>query len=282
MYDETKQKSLFEKFDRVAMQPVKQEVALPGADLEFCKQVQEEFDKMVESLDHFQALYEEFQKSRPAEKLVKLNLETFCPVADFREKKQESKQAFVNAVFRYFQDKYYLEEVDLSALCENEKLDYKRVADKILAEFGELDSYGITRIKNDFKTKFCTIYASCPGEVPVLKNNKITIPHMFWYETSWNGEKSIGYQYEDDIALLKRTISFFETGVNELIDFNLPISGYSNKLQFNEPYETGLNKLTALKFYKNRRVDLIFKTAANAGEFFAMFDMAHPYDYSRR
>ena len=282
MYDDSKQHSLFEKFDRVVMQPVKQEVELPGDDLEFCKEAQDEFDKLMESLDHFKSLFDEFQKIRPAEKLVKIKSETFCPVENFEEKKKESKQTFINAILRYFSDKYYLKEYDLSTLCENDNLDYKMVVEKIQSEFGDLVNFGVKRLKSQFKDKFC--WVPWHGGAPQLKNNKISIHKSIYYDY-WPKSAKLENSAGEKIDILLRAFSYFESGdIDDLLNllFEKVPHKFLDDVDLSTPYELGLEKIKGIKFYKNNRIDLVFNSGEYAGEFFDMFGLSNPIDNRRK
>jgi hypothetical protein len=86
------------------------------------------------------------------------------------------------------------------------------------------------------------------------------------------------------MEVLLRAFSYFESGnIDKLMKplyAKIPFRGY-NEVDISKPYELNLEKIKGVKFYKNRRVDLIFSSAEYARQFFQVFDMANPRDNRR-
>ncbi|MCK4762545.1 MAG: hypothetical protein KAW12_10145 [Candidatus Aminicenantes bacterium] len=276
------QLSLFDKFDNVVVNPVAidNELAIAKDDQLFCEEIQKEFNLAIENAREFQALFDGFQITRRPTDLLHLKTCLYVPNEDFKGKIEELKKTFIRQIFYYFANKYYLKEIDLTHLAENDNLDTKMVFERILSEFGDLINYSESRLKKDYKTQFCAIWTSEPDLVPTLKNNRVIVPHAFYYEL-WSRGSSITHTQEEYLDLFIRAISFFETGSNQPLELTLPDTGIGSTVDFSKPYHLNLKKINGVKFFKNGRVDLIFDSAESAREFFHMFDMANPIDNRR-
>lgn len=281
MLNDTLQRNLFDKFDKVVIKTTKTNLNLSSEDLDFCSQLQDEFNKMICSLDHFQTIFEQFQQSHPPEKLPYLDLLTYCPDDDFIQKKKDTKISFINLIRRYFSNKYYLKDVDLSHLADKDNLDYSQIVDYILSEFGDLVNYGIDHLKAQFKDKFA--HSIDYGHHPQLMSHKIAIHYCVFYDT-WNEIPRFNQNAVETMEILLRAFSYFDSGnIDKLMNplrEKIPFRGYQ-KVDLSRPYELNLEKIKAIKFYKNRRADLIFTSAEYARQFFQVFDMANPRDNRR-
>lgn len=285
MLNETIQRNLFDKFDKVVIKNTNTNtntnLNLSSEDLDYCLKLQDEFNKMIDSLNHFQNIFEQFQQSNPAQKLCILDMHTYCPDDDFPLKKKETKITFINLILRYFSNKYYLKDIDLSHLAGKDNLDYSIIVNYILSEFGDLVNYGIDHLKAQFKDKFA--HSIDFGHHPQLISNKIAVHHCIFYD-SWSEIPHFNQNAVESMEILLRAFSYFDSGdIDKLMNplrEKIPFRGY-NKVDISRPYELNLEKIKGIKFYKNRRVDLIFNSAEYARQFFQLFDMASPRDNRR-
>jgi hypothetical protein len=82
--------------------------------------------------------------------------------------------------------------------------------------------------------------------------------------------------------IFRRALLYFETGViTAEKNMNFPLAAYENWLDFSETYELISEKIKSLKFFKNSRVDIVFKSSEYAKDFFEMFEMSSPIDNRR-
>ena len=294
MYDNRKtdvQRNLFDKFASVVIDETASSdekcFNLPAEDLKHCEKIQKEFDLIIENLRDFKALCQSVQaEADHLEKYKNIEIMSeyllYFPSENFAEKERKAKQSFIEIISRYFYKKYNLKEIDLKDLFQLENLSYKNLVDKIFAEFGDIIDCGTSNLKKDFRERFVKIRPFDEPNPPKLSNNKISLRDGFWYNSNWDHTAYCFERDNESYLIFKRALFYFETGdITAEKECNFPEAGYNKLIDFSTPYELNLEKIKAVKFYKNYRVDIIFHSAEYANEFYKMFDMAQPIDYRR-
>ena len=294
MFDDSKidvQRSLFDRFNRIVIEDNKprdsKSFNLPAEDLKHCEKIQKEFDVIIENLRDFNALYRSVKAE--ADNLEKYkNIEIMSeyllhfPSENFEEKERKAKQSFIDIISRYFYKKYNLKEIDFSELFNLENLSYKKIVDKIFSEFGDIIKCGISNLKNDFRERFVKLRPFDEPTPPKLNKNKVSLRDGFWYNSNWNNTEFYFARDNESYIIFKRALLYYETGdITAEKECNFPKAGHKNWIDFSKPYELNLEKIKAIKFFKNHRVDITFKSSEYAKEFFDMFEMAHPIDKRR-
>jgi hypothetical protein len=291
MYDDTKQQSLFAKFDCIVIDDAatdnEKKLNIAGDDLRHCKTVQKEFDVIMENLRDFKTLCETITKEadqsgkyQTFEMMSKSLL--YFPGADFEEKEKEAKKSFIFHINHYFSQKYNLKDMDCSDLLRLENLHYNHIIEKLFAEFGDIIKRGVSNLVDDFRRHFVRLPAYEP-KPPKLSRNKINLYKRYWYDANFDHTEFYFESNNDGYRVFCRALLYFDTGdITAEKTAHFPETSYKNLVDFSKTYELGLEKIEGVKFYKNGRVDLVFNSGEYAGEFFEMFGLSNPIDNRRK
>jgi len=142
-------------------------------------------------------------------------------------------------------------------------LDYNIIIDEIFIQLGGCTFY--EKATKEIKDK-CIDEMKYKVRRMAIKGNKISIPDCVWYSVNWSGEYEISYNAKEEVIKLFNALSHFETGQTTMLNYYLQFADYNSKINF-EKYELGYNKVEAIKFYKNRKIDIFFQTNNQALEF---------------
>jgi hypothetical protein len=290
MFDEMKQRSLFAKFESIVIKDAaikeEQKSNIAGDDVKHCDQVQKEFDCIMENLEDCKALCEAIENEAghsgryPAFEKMSKSL-CYFPRADFQEKEKEAKESFIFHITDYFYKKYNLKELDCTDVMARDNLHYHHIVDKLFAQFGDIIDRGVSNLVDDFRRHFVRLPAYEP-KPPKLSRNRINLYKRCWFDTSYDHTEFYFENNNEGYKVFCRTLLYFDTGdITAEKAVNFLKTGYRNQVDFSQSYDFGLEKITGVKFYKNGRLDLAFKSHEEAKRFFDMFDMAHPRDYRR-
>ena len=290
MYDDTKQNSLFAKFEGIKIDDAatnnEKKLNIAGDDVKHCETVQKEFDVIMENLRDFKALCEAIEKEAEQsgrystfEKMSKRLC--YFPGADFEEKEKEAKESFIFHINDYFSRKYNLKDMECGDLLWLENLHYNHFLDKLFAEFGDIINRGVSNLVDDFRRHFIRLPAYEP-KPPKLNRNRISLYKSYWYDANFERTEFYFEDNNDGYKVFCRALLYFETGdITAEKEAQFLNTGYRNQIDFSKSYDFELEKIESVKFYKNGRVDIFFCSDAEAKRFFDMFDMSNPMEYRR-
>ena len=178
----------------------------------------------------------------------------------------------IQRIESYIKERY---NIDFDSL--QEKDGYKNIRFAISLETileNIVDQVGTDFIKSgkdQVRTKFQELF-SFPSKQPELKTAKISLPIFFCLRSSFTGgEFELDYS-DKSVNILLDALSLFLFNNHHAPDhFSEMYQGWKRKIDFSTSYE--LSKGTTIKFYKNRRLDISFASAAEAGMFWQEFQL---------
>ena len=187
-------------------------------------------------------------------------------IIKIREKKESLNEWFLQKVSRYLNSTYTL------TVSFEEFMGQEICLEKLLASARQqcggvaFDEQGIANVKESLTSR---VYK--PVEI---KNNKLVLTD-FLYATNWLGDK---YEFKDEkkVEALYGALCYFETGrVNNDTDPFPTMPGRHRKSEENifELIDLKGEKITALKSYKNGRLDISFASHFLAAEFVKFFSL---------
>ena len=290
MYDDTKQNSLFAKFEGIKIDDAatnnEKKLHIAGDDVKHCETVQKEFDVIMENLGDFKALCEAVEKEAeqsgryPAFEKMSKSL-CYFPDAVFEKKEKEAQGSSIFLINNYFSRKYNLKDMECGDLLWLENLHYNHIIEKLFAEFGDIINRGVTNLVDDFRRHFVRLPAYEP-KPPKLSRNRINLYKRYWYDSNFDHTEFYFENNNEGYRVFCRALLYFDTGdITAEKSANFPKTGYRNKIDFSKSYDFELEKIESVKFYKNGRVDIFFCSDAEAKRFFDMFDMSNPMEYRR-
>ena len=194
-------------------------------------------------------------------------------VKDIRATASKLTTALVDYIERYHKLQYSIEfnsyeiKKTESAI---ELASYQPVLDNITSQVGpDLLLAGKSKISNEFKALF-----RWPEYQPVLKGDKISFPSFGSYDhDSWSEKYSLSHTNKDVEKLLSVLSLYFLDRTKVPEGFQNQIIAWHREVSFSIYYLLLGELDVSVKFYKNRRVDLICKDAKTAGDFWSRFDL---------
>lgn len=195
----------------------------------------------------------------------------FSPLFDILHTKRlikNIKNTFISRIERYFNSNYGLK-INLPIdYFEEKEISYNELVDLVIEEAGglTLTELGVEIMKNEFNK---TIYWK---ERYTVKGKTLSLNDYVRYD-SWDGSK-INYTEREKQAKLRKALTFFEIG--EAKD-GLPQINFNDKrneiIDFSKEYHLSLNKIESVRFYKNGKLTIKFKSAELAEQFERMFNL---------
>lgn len=151
------------------------------------------------------------------------------------------------------------------------QVDFENIVDWILHQTGgiSLKDKGVQELKDKFTSEVNWSRDSAPRTK--ISKNMVSLTDYQWYETDWNGRKRLRYDDRKYNCLLL-ALSHFEDGSTKHRNFSSELSavgrGHDRYFDFETTYMAdNSDKLISLKYYKNGKVDIKFKTNDLAQEF---------------
>jgi len=147
---------------------------------------------------------------------------------------------------------------------------YRHLIDNITSQIGpDLTLAGKSKISNEFIALF-----RWPEYQPILKGDKISFPSLASYDYSNSSEKySLTYQNENMKKLLAAICLYFLDRTKVPDTFKTQIIEWQREVSFSTCYLLLGELNVSVRFYKNRRVDLICKDAKTASDFWTRFNL---------
>jgi hypothetical protein len=184
----------------------------------------------------------------------------------------ELTTAFVERMETHFSRKYnthfrgFAEAFDLEA--HQPFNSYQPIIDNIVVQVGhDLVEAGKGQIKRRFLDQFGT------GKLaPVRKGRTITLPLYCNLDVTHGGARYALDDYKEKTTyLLDALVLFFFNRTSPTETVAKQLSGWKSVLMLDHPYP--LFAGCSIRFFRNRRVDLLFGDAANAAAFWNLFDL---------
>lgn len=262
--------NLIEKFNQVKME---QSSFISEADNRFGQETENEFNLFVCNVKKYILYISE----NPVENQFFSSNKT---VESLEEKLSKESEGFINKIAGYFETNYNIrlntEEIKKPFMTKRDdyyrkfftyEISFLAVLSEIIKQ---LDGFNLVE-KGLIETKKKLNDAIYRVENIELRKNKVTLLHFAAFDYSWDGlECSINNYCHEKMIVLARALNHFDTGRNCVsadMEFfaswhKEPLSFWLNEITF--PYK---NKLQSLRFYKNRKLDIKFKTSEMAFEF---------------
>lgn len=160
------------------------------------------------------------------------------------------------------------------------KVEMNKVLSLIQEELGglSLEEKSEVEMKEKFYKQFAKPWARNWRNEPIkpvveLNKNRVIFERGIGLESCYKPEfMRIGSNYQDDLQNLFQTLSFFETGNSQILGrFNLRTWQDYDKEFLLSDIEYDMEKLSSIRFYKNRKMVLKFKSNEIAEDFFKIF-----------
>ncbi len=193
---------------------------------------------------------------------------------------QQAKHKVITDVVDYFNESYtlildnrkYYDTIKKKE--EKEIADLDHVVDWVLTQTGglTLKEMGIKLLKDNFQSEVNGRVNTYRNTDDSCKLNGITLtfPNFMWY---YQGNR-LSYSHSDNRRYnsLIAAMIHFDNGSTEtrydMVSCNIPNNnGRGDYFDFTTPYETILDKVASMKFFKNGKVEVKFKTPDLAREF---------------
>lgn len=182
----------------------------------------------------------------------------------------------IQRILSYFNNEYHLKlnyPFFINTLKEDEELDVEKVIDYILFECNGLSliEKGIELVKEDLRS--CTRYNST---VVKLSKNMVSIAAFQNYDYGYHGNPKFNSYRDYTYKELITALILFDTGKVDLYDISdeLPSVEKTGKDIFTfDLVELKMNKISSIKYFKNNKVELKFKTNELASEFIEYFGL---------
>ena len=285
--------TLLLKFDEVE---VDNNSRISEADLGYCTRIQKEYDELTELLKKQLNWFEKKYNEAPANGAFSIHQDNdgtwsvrksydrdlrwdqqlkYTPlfsIAAIRNNLIEARKTLITNIKSYFESTYHIS-LDLSDLkMSDTQCDYETIIQLIFEETEGTDLFetGSNKIKEDFLSSIWKGRAKRKGE-------KIIIDEYASYD-HWSFDNSYKMHYnEQGMTRILMALSHFEFSTNSIssaISNSIPHKSWHNrKIEF-QLYECeGTTKFKGIRFFKNRRIDVVFHKAEYAEEFWNQFEL---------
>jgi hypothetical protein len=293
--------TLVAKFSNVQ---VKHSALLPPEDLEYCRQEQQYLQETLQQLTQWRGLLEAINETEnnPAYTIGKkydwrdeeevsdvyrygsstttrrdmYNRQKFTikySLLWVRKQPINVKEYFIDGIVNYFQSKY---QVDIPSFYKSgdetsvdRYLTYESIIEAIKTSMGghlNFSMVGIEKAIKAFRKSTVDSYHSKPEQ----KGRIITIPNY-----TWTNEGNFSRDFRDKyIKPLNDMVSIFETDNLCGDDYMLGSAIHGQSINFEREYDViNGHRLESVRFYKNRKVAIKFKTVQDATDFMNRFQL---------
>lgn len=259
---------------------IKHSFELSTDDAQFCQLAFHRYSnhlKFVTELadDSYRRIKEHLKKHRPTEPYNSELNETQGTVRTLRIVEQHLTKSFAAEIQIYFRNKYNIDFDSLSFNVEGEIIQFESwepLVNNIVNQVGShFHIAGGEQIKKRFLETFQTLKCQ-----PVLKGYQIQFPSLASYYEHSNPESYINLKpnnYFFDRCFLDAIHFFFSANLQQPKAFTELKEKWRNKIEPNIEYPIIPNQNVSLKFFKNRRVNLMFNDAAKALHFFNHYEL---------
>ena len=256
-------------------------------DEEFCKKEQEQYTKAVNTLNKIKEVLQQdlnidITADRPMSTQQSNN--SYLDYYSFRELTElfsSKKDIFIHSIITYFTNKYKIT-IDSYKVCAKYKkvdVNYNILLDEIFLQLGgfSFNEKALTEIKDALHKK---VYNSYHNKFNIeIKGNKIifTDTYIRWGETTKyeyiDGKRintpivESGYHSGESFKPYLDAFSWFEYG--KVLDIKPELRNYRITVTPDE-FKNGVaigNKIEKIKFFKNGRMDVTFKSNQHARQF---------------
>jgi hypothetical protein len=247
---------LFTKFDRVKVDCLDR---ISSEDQSFGRKLQQDFTEFVTFANNYLKLLNQNSVSNDFYDSKEL-------AAAMEKEMKKKTNTFVQKVVWYFQRTYAitLDSDKITAKYDHQVTFYQIVED-IFEQIGGYEL--LDKAAQEIKAKLCREIRDRVN----VKNCKVSIELWPYLEHTWDGRGlRIFYQAEERILKLIRALTHFDDG-RTIADPDLSAiidgKGHPEEYWFTEQSFFGKNKLQGLRFYKNGRIDIRFKSTDQALQF---------------
>lgn len=283
------------KFDKIVIKPTDK---ISQSDRGYCERMQRGLDKLFAQLAVWDKRMREFAETEPVtkkyysikkyhrneneihvEKEIELRENNpdpfekfhFCPLYDVVHCQRLRSNAivhFVKKIESYFNSTYNLRlDIPDSFFDKKKVIHYELLVEAIVNQLGGrgLNEQGIEILKDEFRRSLWK------KDQVTLSGAKLTITDYMSYYTRFNDK----VEFNDGNYKLFTAITYFETG--EAGDIKNEFSRYcrsGEEVQFGNVYEFhACDKIKSAKFFKNRKVELVFLSSTLAQSFFDTLEL---------
>jgi hypothetical protein len=280
--------ALLEKFTKVKL---KTNTLLPSDDKDALDGLHRDYEEAMERLDEWRCFFEREIKqtpvpgfnfkmpdktayvetnSRGVPRFGELAFFAGYPLVEVTKLMARCRKHYVHETYQYFINKYSLRiPRNDDHILESKKLNYLEVVDSIRTSLGGLNFNAIAKQQIIDRMR-----DECAGRYRgvVISNKNIELTNYASYSYQHIGGDKFSYNC-DRLGKLEDAIMLYERGhADKGAVFN-DTEHYSEVVNFDSDYHfPNCEKLDAIRFYKNKKVILKFKSAAQAKEFYELFD----------
>lgn len=264
--------TLLSKFDNIE---VNNNTRISAEDQAFCEDQERQYKESIKiQLDYLKAFKEvsgiDLLADRYTSQDSKNKYLDWYKFDKIVELAKETKNKFIHEIMWYFEKRYNIS-IDSNQLRDkyNFEITYNNILDEI---FLQLNGFSFTeKAVNELKEKTRTVYIYNDYRKSSnmnIKGNKVIIDGSYAYkDTIWNE-----YRLRGDFGKIFTGLYHFENGevVSGSTELHNKYCGYGNErnernYEKYEPYS--LDKVKSIKFFKNGKLEIEFKTNAYAGYF---------------
>lgn len=218
-----------------------------------------------------QSLVNEVLKNPFNEESYRFIVDSSDDINPINKRLEKLKKDFVQRLCWYFAGKYKVTISDNFMDKYSDQISYKNILDEIFLQLGgfSFEEKAVNEIKSNMKS----IIERYNGDPRVtLKGNKLIFDGLCLvrYDDIWKNYEIAGYYGRESAIKFYTALNHFDhnqKGISgELVNF-MDAKGRDNPNLFNKYEFVTMNKLKSIKFYKNGKVDVEFKTLEYAHEF---------------
>lgn len=228
-------------------------------DEEFCKQLEIKYKQYIEYTNN----YIQYLKENT---LSNIFLDSSNLISEMNKQRENNKDWFITKLVNYFKDKYKVTLTKETIIKKYSiEIDYNIIVTEIIDQLGGYNF--IDKAEKELKDEFKQ--AISHNKIKI-SNQKISIDNFFYID-SWDvkyKEYSVSYSYDEKFHKLFKAFSHFlfksnQSNFSKLYDI---ITREKNEKVFTT-HEISNNGITALKLYKNGKIDIEFTNSEFVRQF---------------
>jgi hypothetical protein len=266
---------IFSKFDDIE---INNNSRISADDEKFCITEQEQYNKAINTLTSiFNIIFSDLNIDITADRAYSTQ-KSNNPYLDYYDfdkivnKKDELKSSFIHSIIRHFTEKYKItiDSYNIVKKYDKQDINYKILLDEI---FLQLDGFNFTEkaekeIKDKLKSQiresrdWRTNKTSWNIEI---KNKKLIFTDLIYPTKNWDNK----YEFNGNSGMtyLCKALSLFDCNSLSIIYRLEEFCRYTVKDWAFDIHDLNMNKVITMKIYKNRKIELEFKTSEYARYF---------------
>ena len=242
-------------------------------DKKFCEKQQQHYNEAIKIINDFISTFKEVsgidlldkKRYNQESKNKYLDWYKFDKIAELA---RETKQKFINDIIWHFSQKY---SITINSDIIIKKYDFNVTYDNLIDEiFIQLDGFTfMEKADKEIKDKLTN---EIRYDKIKINNNKFTVLNFASFEKSWNGKDyRITYYGRDRLVAFFKALTHYDSGKTSIYNDFLEFVNYNNDqtkdywfTEFDFSYK---KKVQMIRFYKNGKIDVKFKSHEQAKQF---------------